>query len=336
MIKKQGEKWLVDVQPGGRGFKRYRKLFDKKIDAVQFERKIQAKVQNNPRFVMPKKDTRRLSELVQVWFTHAGKYLSSGDDTYKRLLSAAQAMGDPIASALTPSHFTEYRALRLDLGLSPATLNRELQTFKSMFSELQRLDHWRVDCPFANVRLIRTHQPKMTFLTNEQILKLMHALREAESDAWLIAKVCLSTGARWGEVQALKSSDITRFLVHFHETKSKKSRSVPIDPVLYHELFAVLSVRQLTDSYSTFSRRLEETGIELPSGQRTHVLRHTFASHFMMNGGNILTLQKVLGHSSLEMTMRYAHLAPDYLEEVLEKNPASTLRRQQAKKKDLG
>jgi site-specific recombinase XerD len=62
-------------------------------------------------------------------------------------------------------------------------------------------------------------------------------------------------------------------------------------------------------------------GFDLPAGERTHVLRHTFASHFIMNGGNILTLQKVLGHSSLEMTMRYAHLASDYLQEVIEKNP---------------
>jgi site-specific recombinase XerD len=44
-----------------------------------------------------------------------------------------------------------------------------------------------------------------------------------------------------------------------------------------------------------------------------HMLRHTFASHFMMAGGNILTLQQLLGHATLDMTMRYAHLAPDHL-----------------------
>jgi site-specific recombinase XerD len=44
-----------------------------------------------------------------------------------------------------------------------------------------------------------------------------------------------------------------------------------------------------------------------------HGLRHTMASHFMMSGGNILTLQKLLGHSTLAMTMVYAHLAPDHL-----------------------
>jgi integrase len=48
-----------------------------------------------------------------------------------------------------------------------------------------------------------------------------------------------------------------------------------------------------------------------------HGLRHTFASHFMMSGGNILTLQKLLGHSSVAVTMKYAHLAPDFMRDEI-------------------
>ncbi len=60
------------------------------------------------------------------------------------------------------------------------------------------------------------------------------------------------------------------------------------------------------------------------AGQLTHVLRHTFASHFMMNGGNILVLQRVLGHTDIKMTMRYAHFAPDHLEDAVKLNPLNT------------
>jgi site-specific recombinase XerD len=74
-----------------------------------------------------------------------------------------------------------------------------------------------------------------------------------------------------------------------------------------------------------FRGSLKRSGIKLPKGQSTHVLRHTFASHFMMNGGNILTLQKILGHSSVIMTMRYAHLSPDHLKEALLLNPLHKL-----------
>lgn len=64
----------------------------------------------------------------------------------------------------------------------------------------------------------------------------------------------------------------------------------------------------------------------LPKGQASHTLRHTFASHFMQKGGNILTLRKILGHSSLAMAMRYAHLAPEYLAEAVKLNPLASVR----------
>jgi len=54
-----------------------------------------------------------------------------------------------------------------------------------------------------------------------------------------------------------------------------------------------------------------------------------------MNGGNVLALQKILGHSSLNMTMKYAYLALDYLKEILEKNPALTLFLKEHKKTSL-
>jgi len=63
----------------------------------------------------------------------------------------------------------------------------------------------------------------------------------------------------------------------------------------------------------SFDYAIEMSGVNLPPGQKTHVLRHTFASHCMTNGGSILSLQRVLGHASLNMTMRYAHPAPDHL-----------------------
>lgn len=59
----------------------------------------------------------------------------------------------------------------------------------------------------------------------------------------------------------------------------------------------------------------------MPQGQATHALRHTFATHFMMNGGNIITLQRILGHSTLQQTLTYAHFAPDFLQDAITYNP---------------
>lgn len=61
---------------------------------------------------------------------------------------------------------------------------------------------------------------------------------------------------------------------------------------------------------------MQRAGIENPAGQLTHVLRHAFDSHFMMNGGNILVLQRILGHADIKVTMRYAHFAPEHLDDA--------------------
>ena len=67
---------------------------------------------------------------------------------------------------------------------------------------------------------------------------------------------------------------------------------------------------------------LKELKLKKTAGHNTHILRHTFASHFIMNGGDILTLQRILGHSDLKMTMKYAHLSPSHLDDVLKFAPA--------------
>jgi len=234
-------------------------------------------------------------------------------------------MGNPVMTTFKPVVFLDYRSKRASDGVKPATLNRELQTFKAVFNDLIRSAQYEGKNHFSLIKQIKLHQSKTVFLTTDQIIKLFSYLQKSDSDAYLVAYVCLSTGARWGEAQGLVLTDLSNNMVHYHETKSKKSRSVPVSEYLYNQLQARLSVGPFSDAYSTFTRRLYESGINLPEGQRTHVLRHTFASHYMMNGGNILALQKILGHSSLNMTMKYAHLAPDYLREILDINPALTL-----------
>lgn len=79
--------------------------------------------------------------------------------------------------------------------------------------------------------------------------------------------------------------------------------------------------RLFTECYSAFRTAVRRAKTELPAGQLSHILRHTFAPHFIMNGGNILVLQKILGHSDIKMTMRYAYFLPDHLEDAVRLNP---------------
>lgn len=74
---------------------------------------------------------------------------------------------------------------------------------------------------------------------------------------------------------------------------------------------------------SIFRKVIEELNINLLKGQSTHALRHTFASHFMMKGGNILVLQQILGHVSITKTMKYSHFSKTHLQDAIKFNPLS-------------
>lgn len=143
-----------------------------------------------------------------------------------------------------------------------------------------------------------------------------------------MARGALATGARWGEAEGLRASQLRESAMDFTKTKLGKNRTVPIAS----GLAALLRQRaeQGADalfgpSYQAFRDGVDRAKIELPKGQMTHVLRHTFASHFMMDGGNILALQRILRHSTLTMAMRYAHLSPDHLAEAASLNPLARL-----------
>ena len=70
-----------------------------------------------------------------------------------------------------------------------------------------------------------------------------------------------------------------------------------------------------------FDKILKKLDLHKAKGQASHIFRHSFASHFMLKGGNILSLQRILGHSSISMTMRYAHLQEDYANDAIKFNP---------------
>nr|WP_286009788.1 tyrosine-type recombinase/integrase [Salinicola sp. S1-1-2] len=186
------------------------------------------------------------------------------------------------------------------------------------------------DNPFAAVKAIRLPETELAYLTPEQIDLLFNELQQSRNaHVYLIASLCLMTGCRWSEAQQLRAENVRHQRVTYVDTKNGRNRTVPISEDLFGRLQRhgkPLGRLFPQDAYQAFTEALNRSGIELPKGQRTHVLRHTFASHFIMNGGDLLTLQKILGHQTIQMTMRYAHLSPDHLADSLKFGPQSPRR----------
>jgi integrase len=140
-----------------------------------------------------------------------------------------------------------------------------------------------------------------------------------------VVKICLVTGARWSEAQGLTASNCINQGFQFVDTKNGKNRFVPVDGSFFLQVKNRLEQSSFKSAYWSFRIAFTRSKLIVPSGQLSHILRHTFASHFVMNGGNVLALQKILGHSSLNVTMRYSYLASDYLYQAVQFNPLSVV-----------
>ena len=318
--------WICELYLNGAKGKRIRKKFATKGEALAFE---QHTVQNP--WQAENEDRRTLKELVDSWFSAHGITLKDGLKRQLAMHHAFDCMGEPLARDFDAQMFSRYREKRLKgdyarsnrvKEVSPRTLNLELAYFRAVFNELSRLGEWKGENPLKNMRPFRTEEIEMAWLTQDQITMLLsECKRHDNKDLVTVVTVCLATGARWSEAEGLKKSQLSEYKITFTKTKGKKNRTVPISQELYRVLAEDKKAKLFNVCYGAFRAALERTGIELPAGQLTHVLRHTFASHFMMNGGNILVLQRVLGHTDIKMTMRYAHFAPEHLEDAVKLNP---------------
>jgi site-specific recombinase XerD len=321
---KDGSKktWLCECYPKGRSGKRVRRKFATKGEAKSFELFTMKEVDDKP-WLGKKADHRRLQALFDIWWGVHGHSVKTGKNSYDVMAKTVKMINNPLAALFKADDYLKYRSnrsshhpTRPDIAISAATHNIELKTFRSMFNKLINYGHWDLPNPLADIELVRGSERELSFLTKEQITPFLRKVRNDNSPSaeqiYVACKICLATGARIGEALNLKRSHVNKHKLLFTETKSKKNRSAPISAAEYSEILSMNPVHALFDvryyaAWECVKRALPE---HVLSGQATHVLRHTFASHFMMNDGDILVLQRILGHSKIEQTMAYAHFSP--------------------------
>lgn len=326
-IKKDGTQWRIDIYPNGRNGKRIRKKFSTKLEAQRFEKYVLAKSSSEKEWSPSFKDQRTLNDLINKWYELHGQTLKDGERRKRKLIQISERLQNPKAVEITTKDFSHYRSIRLDSDkVSANTVNHELAYLKAVFNELDRAGEWTGENPFKKLKPIKFDEKELAWLTKEQIAGLLNQLEISRNEsALVVTRICLATGARWGEAESLTDQQFRNGKITYSGTKSGKVRSVPFEDSVIDSYIKGKNGRLFKACAGAFRKAVQRAGIELPSGQLTHVCRHTFASHYLMNGGDVLTLQKILGHSSLTMTMRYAHFAPDHLSDVIVRNPIALL-----------
>ena len=200
-----------------------------------------------------------------------------------------------------------------------ATLNIELSLLRTMFNLAVEWG-WLHENPVASVKKLKGETKRMRFLNREEVDRLIDC---AAPFLKPIITVAVSTGMRQGEILSLKWKDVDfeHGFIRVVKSKNSESRDIPMNEFLAETLLNLTESRaignyvfckengekRLRPQYP-FAAALQKAGIE---DFRFHDLRHTAASTYASRGCDIISLKNILGHKSIEMTQRYAHLMPN-------------------------
>jgi integrase len=250
---------------------------------------------------------------------------------------------DMLITELTAARIASYRDKLLAEQLTPATANRYLATIAALLNRCASEWSWLRSAP--KIKLIKLNNARYRWLNAEEEARL---LPHCPSHLAELVVFLIETGARLSEALRLTWNEVEldrqpRGLAKFMQTKSGKPRGVPLTTRV-RDLLVAIKARQagLTihepdrarvflyagkgragkgipmSSYRSYHtpHRAWETAVRRAGlgDLHLHDLRHTFASRLVMRGVPILAVSKLLGHASITMTMRYAHLAPDGLD----------------------
>lgn len=283
------------------------------------------------------KDAQPLRDLAEAWLERRKATHRSYKDDRRRWARHLDAeVGHLVPDAVDSGTIRKLVEKKLTAGLSPATCLLLVRLLSTLYTDLIENQHATRNparmLPKGMRRLIRpTYDPKKTPFVEkrEDIARIYQALPPPVNVAYAISALA---GLRPGEVRALKwvNVDLKARKIHVCEsvdgpTKDKGARVVPI----VDGLAGVLTVWREQSGGELVTPPIKQNGrhlnnhtvdkelkavlkrLKLPALTFYEAGRHTFASHWVLAGGSIEMLREILGHSTVKVTERYAHLRPD-------------------------
>jgi integrase len=274
----------------------------------------------------------RFSEMAGFYLQWAKENKSRDRDDksrYKRHLKGS--LGNKRLSEISSFDLEKLKSNLTKKELAPATVKHCLVLVREIFNKGIEWEKYKGPNPVKGVRLPTLSNQRERFLSHDEADKLLTELKTVSPSVHDQALLSLHCGLRAGEIFNLRGQDVdfANGLIRIMDPKNKASRAAymtqAVSEMLKTRLPENLSELIFKDRWhgepiknisKTFERAVDKLGlnkdVEDPR-QRVvfHSLRHTFGSWLAIQGTPILTIKELLGHKSLAMTERYAHLSPD-------------------------
>lgn len=322
-ITKRGNSFTVQIRKKGFNLS---KSFKTLKEAQNFARQIESKIDSGDmKPVMP------LSVLIQEY---KKTYMTQkGLGTQKMQISQLEIwlnlIGDKDVSCIKASDINRAKIKLASGDIQKSTVNRYLQALSPIFTFAIELGYIeKNDNPFSGVKKFKEPNGRTRYLSQDEITRLLRECKRSESKH-LYNVVCfaLATGMRYGEIMGLKREniDLENNLITLNQTKNGSIRTIPMSENLRN-----LILKNKTGHFIFESDKTQKPVLLLPAFKnavkraqiknfRFHDIRHTAASYLAMSGANLLTIAEILGHKTLSMVKRYAHLTESFKGSELEK-----------------
>ena len=253
--------------------------------------------------------------------------------TYRLTDHVTPYFGNMLLPTITTSDIEQYKQKRLKQGSSPATINRELAVISHLFTKAIEWN-WIEHKPCKTSKL-KEDNKKITYLTIEQANNLLNAAKKDRCPyIYLFILIALETAMRRMEILTIEQNNIDLEHNTIFLPKAKAgARTQPITKNLAQYLKKYMAGLNKNETW-LFSSKLSKTGyvtsIEGPFKRAVkdaglnpkevvrHTLRHTAITHLVQAGVDLPTVQRISGHKTFQMVVRYSHQNAEHIQSAMD------------------
>lgn len=307
--------------------------FDRKTDAKDWAAQIESDLKRG-RYVPTTEAMRRtVAQMIDRYIDEALPFRPRNKDRrgmVARLRWWKLRIGDYALANITPGIITD---AKLDLakgGRAASTVNHYLSVLSAAFKTAVKEWHWIDASPMAGVAKIAEPRGRVRFLSEDERKALLEACAK-NHDLYTVVVLALSTGARRGEILGLRwpHVDLNRCVITLCDTKNGERRVLPLAGPALELMRERCKLRAINDDrvFPNANKQGAEMNIRRTWAEavavaklddfRFHDLRHSAASYLAMNGATLAELAEILGHKTLAMVKRYAHLTEQHTARVV-------------------